>query len=1076
MATSDHLGPPGTLTAAHNQYPPPALDQESYTFHRLKHASPDHLHLTTRRFFIGPIPQGWLSSNRKSWYRRRLELSNYSSRQVSFNVVGPSGRRTSTLAGFHHQGPVLSTPVKVSFPQPGDVDDAGSQEAGTESPGGHNDHNDWPQQNGDLEDRPEIPSPKPIQVPPSARALDGGGDSLPTKSVLSSSYHTANQSLGKESNESGTTERGDDTPRPRSKQFSTLNRFDTSSTTPLLQPGSASEPGMRTDSVATQTDDLMQQQIPDPIPQDRPALRKTRTPTAVRFNVDENVAHSGHLVPRKIRTARHHFAGLRFHRDAVQEGTIIKMERMLVKIYFTAQSVPRDFNENAGQSIDTRMIEKWREFMVVTRKSRREDEEDFRLQIYKTRVIPEIDNRHTRTRPTREIRLDPKTTHINLYSALDKSLVIWHPYHKGTRIVIMRPSSTAHSVEWYTFLRDLMGWKRPKVLEVDVPNLGVKLRLDHPFQVLENAGLGATDHATAIARAQEAEQAVANKIVAQCIDMLEQSPEWGAILQRWKHIYKMGLAWRRYDRLEWIHGVTEQQMYGSMAMKQSHELELRPKHHYPTSTRGKKGVLHVEPAPIEGFLIRLTSQRGRHQRLGKNFFKRLYFYTQNELLLFNRPARATPPHPHFFGTETGHIPSSQEIASKTPLMYDIEPFKTENGEIPWLRSGNVATIKRRDAEALEEARRNLDNISEANGYINMCRIKKEEVIKSHDDRIFELVLNNGLVVRLQAYSKDTRKTWVKRLRELIKYWKRRTTADANTFKLVRKINLERLHIDEEMEANLGQFGHKWEVNRSEASPEIYHMCGISNCRAVTLAGMLYRKPRRRGTFERCSVILSGGKMVIFQAALRKMTGQLVKHIHNQRMEVIDLQNCYVYSGLVVEDDLVYQANTFDSNKPGGGGLPRLYRKDGWTSQDTDVMTCFVVWKNKTKSWFRTEEGGGQSGDDSDSNKEGKRSKLKRVAKLGVEGRGIVFKCRSRVERDHWVLALSQEIERVVEMDAWHMQGEDYRLKAAGPNKLIMHKPGQVAAGKGNAEFLAGVPAGTVHVAGAEDDDFAVDDG
>ncbi|RMD44526.1 hypothetical protein DV735_g539, partial [Chaetothyriales sp. CBS 134920] len=1053
MANSDDVGPPRTSPAAPSQYPP-ALDEESYTFHRLKHASPDHLHLTTRRFFIGPIPQGWLITNRKAWYRRRLELSNYSSRQVSFNVVGPSGRRASTST------------VQVSFPQPDDVDDAGSQ-TGSDSRGSHN---GWPQQpNGGLEEGPAPSSPKPIQPSP-ARALDGGGDSLPVKSLPSPSYHTAHQSFGKESNQSGPlTDRTDETPsRPHSNRSSPLNRFDTSSTTALLQPESPSEPGMRTDSVATRPDGLIEQQIPEPIPTDRPALRKTRTPTAVRFNVDENVTRSAHPVRRKFSHARHHLAGLHFHRE-VQEGTIIKMERMLVKIYFTAQAVPRDFNENAGQAIDTRTMEKWREFMVVTRKSRREDEEDFRLQIYKTRVIPEIDNRHSRQRPRREIRLDPKTTRINLYSALDKSVVIWHPYHKGTRIVIIRPSSTAHSVEWYTFLRDLMGWKRPKALEVNVPDLGVKLRLDHPFEVLENASRGATDRETAIARAQEAEHAVSNKIVTQCLDMLEHSPEWGEIVTKWRYSHKMGLAWRRYDRLEWIHGVTEQQMYGSMAMKQSHELELRPKHHYPTSVLGKKGVLHAEPAPIEGFLVRLTSQRGRHQRLGKNFFKRLYFHTQNEFLLFNRPARATPPHPHFLGTDTEHIPSPQEIASKTPLMYDIEPFKIEDGDIPWLRSGNVLTIKRRDAEALEEARRNLDNVSEANGYINLCRIKKvrkfkrdaqsqddslepasdsdaepqddsddesdstgRELIRSHDDRILELVLNNGLVVRLQAASKDTRKVWIKRLRELIKYWKRRTTADVNTFKSVRRINLERLHIDEEMEANLGQFGHKWEVNRSEASPEIYHMCGISNCRAVTLAGLLYRKPRRRGTFERCSVILSGGKMVIFQAALRKMTGQLVKHIHNQRMEVIDLKNCYVYSGLVVEDDLVYQANVFDSNKPGGGGLPRVYRKDGWTSQDRDVMTCFVVWQNKTKSWFRAEEGG-QSGEDSDanSNKEGKRSKLRRVAKLGVEGRGIVFKCRSRVERDHWVLSLSQEIERVVEMDAWHFQGEDYRLQAAG---------------------------------------------
>ncbi|RMZ86459.1 hypothetical protein DV736_g6316, partial [Chaetothyriales sp. CBS 134916] len=1069
MASSNRILPAGNLTA--NNQCPPGLDEDSYTFHRLKHASPHHLHLTTRRFFIGPIPQGWLNSNRKSWYHRRLELSNYSSRQVTFNVVGPSGTHAKTLSG--HQGPFPTTPISISFPQPGDVDDTPC-ETPTQVAAEPGSNDGQSQRNREREESSGASNPMALRVAPD-KALDGEADGLPTvpgtsqksaKTLPLASFHTARHPSRKESSESTPADREEDTAGPLSQSISTLNRLDTSSKTPLLQPDSSSGPGPQTESsVTTQPNDLMEQQVPAPIPHDQLDLRKTRTPPAVRFNVGENVVDTGHLVHRKVRSARQHFESLRFQRDALQEGTIIKMERMLVKIYFTPQDVPRDFNENAAQAINTRTIEKWREFMVVTRKARKEDEEDFRLQIYKTRVIPEIDNEHTGKKPTREIRLDPKTTHVNLYSALDKSVVVWHPYRQGTRIVIMRPSSTAHSVEWYTFLRDIMGWKRQKTLFVEVPDIGVKLRLDRPFEGLENASLDATADENAAARAEDAEHAVANKIIAQCLDMLEHSPEWGGILQGWKQTSKMGLAWRRYDRLEWIHGVTEQKMYGSMAMKHTHELELRPKHHYPTSTLGKKAVLHHEPPPIEGFLIRLTSQKGHHQRMGKNFFKRLYFHTQNEFLLFNPPSKATPPHPPLFATDTGHIPSSYEIASKTPLMYDIEPFKTQDGDIPWLRSGNILTIKRHDTEALEEARRNLANLSEAEGYINMRHIKNVRKIKrgaqqeddsleatpdsdvdfqedvdddsnsaegaivnSHDDRIFELLLDNGLVIRLQTYSKDTRKAWITRLRELIKYWKRRTTADADTFKSVRKTNLDHLNIDEEMEANLGQFGHKWEVNRSEASPEIYHMCGISSCRAVTVAGMLYRKPRRRGTFERCSVILSGGKMLVFQAALRKMTGQLIRHIHNQRMEVIDLKNCYVYSGLVVEDDLVYQNNAFDANRPGGAGLPRLYRKDGWTSQDTDVMTCFVVWKNESKAWFKME--GPQGGDGSDSNKEGKRSRLKRVAKLGVAGRGIVFKCRSRVERDHWVLCLANEIERIVEMDEWHWQGEDYRLKVS----------------------------------------------
>ena len=40
--------------------------------------------MTNRRFFIGPIPDGWLQNHRKSWFKKRLSFKNYSSRTISF--------------------------------------------------------------------------------------------------------------------------------------------------------------------------------------------------------------------------------------------------------------------------------------------------------------------------------------------------------------------------------------------------------------------------------------------------------------------------------------------------------------------------------------------------------------------------------------------------------------------------------------------------------------------------------------------------------------------------------------------------------------------------------------------------------------------------------------------------------------------------------------------------------------------------------------------------------------------------------------------------------------------------------
>jgi Pleckstrin homology domain len=800
-------------------------------------------------------------------------------------------------------------------------------------------------------------------------------------------------------------------------------------------------------SVASPRSLLMRSPAPVGDSEFEPAV-PTRTITGVRFNIAEGVANRQERIRKRISGVQKRAASAKFRRNTLQEGAIVKMEKMLVRVDITMQSVSEEYDENDSMKTETRVVEKWREFMVVIRQSRKDDA-DFRLQMYTSRVIPEVENDKVKKKPHHEIVLNPKTTRVNLFSSLDKTVVIWHPYKKGIRILIMRPRSTAHSVEWYTFLKDCLGWARPSALQINVPDLSVSLLLDNPFGGLETArdSVENDSEEAALARTVAEEQAVAGKIVSKCFDMLQKDSEWADVLNTWSRTEKMGLAWKRYDRLEWIHGVNQQKMYGSMAMQRSHDLELRPKKHYPTYTYGKKGKYHEEPAPVEGFLVRLTTQRGMQQRLGRTYFKRLYFSTHNQFLVFNKPSKITPPHPPRLPTISGtNVPSASEIIKQTPTMFDIDPFPVDEGEISWLKLGTPASVQDYDRKAAEESQRNLENLSQCDGYVNLCRVVKvrkmqwgatpvdedmesgsdvdfhqEVADTSRDDgttktlddhRTFELLLDNGLVVRLQAYDEATKEAWINRLRALVKYWKLRVAADMNVFKMVRKSNLENLNIDEEMEAVIGQFARKWEVSRSEASPQLYNMCGISSCRSILISGLMYHKARRRASFHRCGVLLANGALHIFQASIRKRTGEQVPSTHQEKQASIDLRDCYVYSGLITEDDLLYSNRTFDSNNPGRHALPRVYLEDGWTSIDEDTMTCFVIWHGLRKSYFRAreeKEGGGV------------RQTLRQVSRLGVPGRSIVFKCRSRAERDHWVMSIGMEIDRL-------QQGEDVRLE------------------------------------------------
>lgn len=121
---------------------------------------------------------------------------------------------------------------------------------------------------------------------------------------------------------------------------------------------------------------------------------------------------------------------------------------------------------------------------------------------------------------------------------------------------------------------------------------------------------------------------------------------------------------------------------------------------------------------------------------------------------------------------------------------------------------------------------------------------------------------------------------------------------------------------------------------------------------------------------------------------------------------LDLRDCYIYSGLLTESDVLYTNQTFDSNHPGHRALPRIYlSSDVYTSRDEDTAISFVIWQPLQKNYFRAKEVGEQG--------EAKQT-VRHVTTLGVHGRTVMFKARSRVEKDRWVLSIAAEIDRLQE--------------------------------------------------------------
>ena len=913
------------------------------------HASERHLHLTTRRTFIGPIPDAWISKHRKSWYKYRPRMLTYSSKTASFNAArNPADWRQ--LTGLDHNVD-RGKQVGLSFPQPDDVDeDTDSNHEDNEARAGN--------RSTTLKSGTRIPPSSPLakqkglDIPDSQRLSPDSGrehsraglsssseaKSFTTakgaKSQDGTSFVTAKESLGGSppdvdslgNSTNAHNVGGSDSPATtegQDKRYSNgiggnlgdvggeLRKSGSGESTSSLIPHNeatndgASSPIPARPLIKIDTSVREDQRPPsivdDSEQQDQGAQAKqppskhallevpaeayyepnsdgTADPSSlrhaepvstglVRFNIPDDIAHKGQQAKGRVSEATSRAALHGSHKAKAEPGQLLKAERMLVRVDTTKHEVPNNYNENDTQKAETNTVEKWREFIVACRRSPG-DETEFVIQMNKTRVIPMLDREHRSKKSAHHITLLPKVTKVNMFSSLDKTIVMWAPWKKETRIYLLRPRSSASSVEWFTFLNFILGWRSPSKLRIHVPDLDVNLELNNPLRDADVLRASSTRSETEgqaddqVARLTDGH--IAKNIIDQALEVLKKS-DFEDVFETWsKEGERIGLAWKRYDRLEWIHGANEERMYGSMAMQKTHDLELRPKKHYPTLVAKDHTAVMEEPSPVEGFLVRQTSQKGTHKRFGKTFFKRLYFSTHNNFLCFSEPGRAFPPKPpELHETDEAGLPRVSDIAKLVPLVYSVEPYPLKDGNIAWLSDNNLKRKQIHDQLAYEESERSLKLLLEAEGYINLCHVVRIRRLKSttpappeqgqeqeaedsendeaqstdanvDEQRTFEIVLSNGLVVRLQAFNKETRKQWVKCLRGIVEYWKLRTAEDMEAYRLVRQANLENLNVDEEMESFLGQEAQKWEVSRSVASPELYHMCDISCCRQITV--------------------------------------------------------------------------------------------------------------------------------------------------------------------------------------------------------------------------------------------------
>lgn len=415
-ASAPHVAP--LLHRAHPSAPP-------------RHAAPNAKTRADAR-----SQDAWLKTHRRDWYTHHLRIR-YSTRAATFSSTDRRGSRDRRLTGL--EGPSASALFQTSFAQPDDVDAEngglvqdghanGSPALAMPRASPHKDdvqspeedefvdavsepdddlrvytHQEEPErQSGpsvmrrqstrsfvtassiplspsDEEDNEAIPLPHDAQAQAQAQTqVQASGSEVPT-ATGSKSQGKRPLSPGLESN----------TGEPSVDAVSTtslLRKADSQkASSPVTEPispakGLLAKAKRKSHMGSSESTGSSLERAGETLSRKKSNLRNL-----VKFEMPEDSKRASIHLRAKQAQMTVQRASSKLRRRKIKDGLVVKMERMLVRVDSTGKEVPDDFDENASQKIDSRVKDKWREYMVVCRHSESEDAE-FVLQMYKTRV------------------------------------------------------------------------------------------------------------------------------------------------------------------------------------------------------------------------------------------------------------------------------------------------------------------------------------------------------------------------------------------------------------------------------------------------------------------------------------------------------------------------------------------------------------------------------------------------------------------------------------------------------------------------------------------------------------------
>ncbi|KNZ80953.1 Meiotically up-regulated gene 56 protein [Termitomyces sp. J132] len=671
-------------------------------------------------------------------------------------------------------------------------------------------------------------------------------------------------------------------------------------------------------------------------------------------------------------------------------------DRMLVRTYYSKSEsvgVGHRFDERVHRTTGNLSDADWAEYLVAWRQDRIELYTDYSLpgkewftgHKHLAFVIPLIANK----------------THLTLYSFVDLTFCLTCPpaqpiregskkrfflrrTKEGTNIFIFKHKSRSRAYDWTWLLWRQLGHTLPVTLDVRNPRVDSSVRIDIPPGEYER-----------LYRIFNREN-----ILALCMDSLSSVPDWKHLIERELHQGKtLQLVWRQDTDLDWVW--LDDDVYGQerrwavlcgLALKQSFRppvLEIRLADHYPTHIHLKNGTRLHEPPAIEGYVERIRSNSQMRQSL--------YLSTHDGNLFVMTPNHAYPPSPPGLATNIGDIEAYAETLRKSEIHRGASQVMHAIGVLD-LR--DILVIRRASQE-----RTVADNEDEG-GEEGLS--KAEDKIHMHTRRSFELLLTTGHVVRFETHSCRVAAEWIERLRALVLYWKQRHRMDAK----------EEMDLAQSRRPRLTPLTRV--IRNQEYPPEsppdmgapmpalgsLYSWCVLEGCKSIVKGGKLFVRKGLWGQYKSVEKTVSqyveSLKLLTRYVQLFLSAGHLVQFrikpnssLHHTMHRKTSLSDAYVCSGYLAAIALPkgqYKANVSPD--------PRRYQ-DGLETGDPEEEMLFMLWYHSQRPNL----------DHTSPDEPSKSSKA--LPALSGKRKLLVFRTRSRLERDAWCWALNCEIEKIV---------------------------------------------------------------